>query len=48
MNKDVILICDECLSRNYHYRKSNSSSKRLNLNKFCPKCNKKSLHKESK
>ncbi len=48
MNKEIILICDECLSRNYHYRKSPFLTKRLELNKYCSKCNKKTLHKESK
>lgn len=48
MNKDIILICEDCLSRNYHYKKSNSSTTRLVLNKYCSKCNKKTIHKESK
>lgn len=48
MNNDIILICDNCLSRNYHYKKNKNSSKRLELNKFCSKCNATTIHKESK
>jgi len=47
MTKKIILICSECLSRNYHYRKNKYSIKRLELNKFCKNCNSKTLHKES-
>ncbi|MCX5775284.1 MAG: 50S ribosomal protein L33 [Firmicutes bacterium] len=49
MRSKVILICSECLSRNYTATKrSHDSTVRLELNKFCPKCNKPTLHKESK
>ncbi|MBR3358335.1 MAG: 50S ribosomal protein L33 [Solobacterium sp.] len=45
----VILACEVCLSRNYSVNRSkNSSNTRLALMKFCPKCNKKTLHKETK
>ncbi|MBR2578246.1 MAG: 50S ribosomal protein L33 [Erysipelotrichaceae bacterium] len=44
----VILTCSECLSRNYVTMKNKQSTKRLELNKFCPKCNKHTLHKETK
>ena len=44
----VILICEECLSRNYVTTKNKQSSERLELKKFCPKCNKHTLHKETK
>lgn len=46
--KKVILMCSECLSRNYSTSKNTSSSERLELKKFCPKCNKHTLHKETK
>lgn len=51
MAKDdkVILACEICLSRNYTTNRSKSSKdKRLALMKFCPKCGKKTLHKETK
>lgn len=49
MRKKIILICTECLSRNYTTtKKMETSNTRLELNKFCPHCNKYTLHKESK
>ncbi len=45
----VILTCSECLSRNYVTRKNKAdSNKRLELSKFCPRCNKHTVHKETK
>ncbi|MBQ1447738.1 MAG: 50S ribosomal protein L33 [Erysipelotrichaceae bacterium] len=45
----VILVCSKCLSRNYvtHKNRTNSSE-RLELMKFCKKCNEHTLHKETK
>lgn len=49
MRKKVILICTECLSRNYTTTvKSEGVTTRLELKKFCPKCGKMTLHKESR
>ena len=49
MREKIILICTECLSRNYTSTKNKLEKKeRLELMKFCPKCNKHTLHKESK
>ena len=49
MRKKVILICSECLSRNYNTaKKVEASTERLELMKFCPHCGKHTLHKESK
>lgn len=44
----VILVCDECLSRNYSTTKSSLSLERLTLNKFCRRCGKHTPHRESK
>ncbi len=45
----VLLICTKCLSRNYVTTKRKiDASKRMELKKFCPKCNAHTLHKESK
>lgn len=45
----IILICEECLSRNYSTIKGkNSQSERLEIKKFCKKCGKHTLHKETK
>ena len=47
-SKKVILTCSVCLSRNYSTNKNTSSNKRIELMKFCPKCNTHTLHKETK
>jgi len=44
----VILVCEECLARNYTTHKSKNDKKRLELRKYCPKCGKMTLHKETK
>ena len=49
MNDKVILTCSECLSRNYTTtRNKKTHSARLELNKYCKKCGKKTVHKETK
>ncbi len=49
MREKVILVCSECLSRNYvTTRIKFQSNKRLELKKFCKKCNTYTIHKESK
>lgn len=48
MRKKVILICSECLARNYTTSKKEGATQRLELMKYCPHCNKQTLHKESK
>lgn len=49
MRRKVILICPECLSRNYvTTKKVDGSSKRLEIRKYCPVCHKYTLHRESK
>lgn len=48
MSKQVILLCDECLSRNYRTKTSSNRIERLELNKYCDKCKKKTLHKETR
>jgi len=46
--KRIILTCSECLSRNYSTSKAKSNTSRIELMKYCPKCNKHTLHKETK
>ena len=48
MRKNVILICEECLSRNYHTTKQVYCENRLCFKKYCPNCNKYVVHKETK
>ncbi|MBQ9457109.1 MAG: 50S ribosomal protein L33 [Bacilli bacterium] len=46
--KKVFLVCEECLSRNYTFEKRTDDPVRMELKKFCPRCGKHTLHKESK
>ena len=49
MRKKVVLICTQCLSRNYQVSvKVEGKTERIEMMKFCPKCNQHTLHKESK
>jgi large subunit ribosomal protein L33 len=49
MRAKIILVCTLCLSRNYQTTKQKFGvSDRFEVNKFCPKCAKHTLHKESK
>ena len=49
MKQKVILVCSECLSRNYTITKNKRVNvERLELNKYCPKCRKNTKHKEKK
>ncbi len=49
MREKIILVCSECMNRNYTTTKNKQTSKeRLELNRYCPHCNKHTLHKESK
>lgn len=49
MRTKVILVCTECLSRNYSTDKNKLTMKeRLEIKKFCKNCNKHTLHKETK
>lgn len=49
INARITLECTECKNRNYATTKNKRNNPdRLELNKYCPKCNKKTLHKETK
>ena len=49
MREKITLVCSVCLSRNYQTSKNKvGQTKRLELNKYCPRCNKYTLHKETK
>lgn len=47
-SKKVILTCSVCLSRNYETNKNANRTERIELKKYCPTCNKHTLHKETK
>lgn len=45
----VALVCEECKSQNYNVSKNKkNTTERLELNKYCSRCGKTTLHKESK
>lgn len=47
--KHITLACTVCNERNYATTKnSRNNPDRIELNKFCPRCNKTTLHKETK
>ncbi len=49
MADKVTLVCTECLSRNYTTPKNKkTSTQRLEIKKYCPKCGHHTLHKETK
>jgi large subunit ribosomal protein L33 len=49
MREKILLVCTECLSRNYTTTKNKQLQKeRIETMKHCKKCNKHTLHKESK
>lgn len=49
MKKKTILVCEECLSRNYSVEKNKlTNTERLVLKKYCAKCGKHTIHKETK
>ncbi|WP_338969873.1 50S ribosomal protein L33 [Spiroplasma endosymbiont of Labia minor] len=48
-SKKVILVCEECLSRNYSITKSAIGQReRIVIKKHCVKCNKHTIHKETR
>lgn len=49
MADKVTLVCTECLSRNYSTEKNKKkSTERLELKKYCHRCKKHTLHRETK
>jgi len=48
MREKVILICEVCLSRNYSTYKNKDNKERLEVKKFCKRCNSHTTHKQTK
>ena len=49
MQTKITLACTECKQRNYNTMKNKkNNAERIELNKYCPFCNKHTLHKETK
>jgi len=44
----IALVCSECDARNYQTKKAKKESARLELKKFCPRCERHTVHQESK
>lgn len=45
---DITMVCSECESRNYKTTRKPSQQGQLELKKFCPKCKRHTVHKETK
>ena len=49
MREKVILVCEECLSCNYITEKNKlNTTDRVVVKKYCKRCNKHTIHKETK
>lgn len=49
MRENIILECTECKERNYLTTKNKRNNPdRLEKNKYCPRCRKVTLHRETK
>lgn len=49
MTKKIIMVCEECLSRNYTISVNKTTHpERMILKKYCPRCQKQTTHKETK
>ncbi|NLB48407.1 MAG: 50S ribosomal protein L33 [Erysipelotrichia bacterium] len=48
MREKVLLICEECLSRNYSTTIKKEGGKAFQRKKYCKSCNKMTVHKISK
>ena len=48
-DKMVVLACEECKERNYTTTKNKKTLKeRMELSKYCPRCQRHTTHKETK
>lgn len=48
MRKKVALACTVCNSRNYSTDKKQQSSERIEVKKYCKRCDEHTLHRETK
>lgn len=49
MREKIILVCENCLSRNYATKKNKlNTTTRMEIKKFCPRCNAHTIHRETK
>ncbi|TWT23006.1 50S ribosomal protein L33 [Planomicrobium sp. CPCC 101110] len=47
MAKKIVLSCSKCASRNYTVPAKAEPSTRLELKKFCARCNEHTVHKQT-
>ena len=45
---NITLVCSECDARNYRTTRKTTQQGQLELKKFCPKCKRHTVHKETK
>jgi large subunit ribosomal protein L33 len=45
---DISLACSECETRNYRTTRKRDQKGQLQFKKYCPACNKHTIHKETK
>ncbi|QVK19191.1 50S ribosomal protein L33 [Mycoplasmatota bacterium] len=49
MRVNLTLVCTECKEHNYITKKNKrNNSERIELKKYCSRCNKQTLHREKK
>lgn len=49
MLDNIIMVCTECKMENYISKKNKKNHPdRIDLKKYCPKCNKSTVHREKK
>ncbi|WP_084178005.1 50S ribosomal protein L33 [Mycoplasma buteonis] len=46
ISNKVSIACQECKKKNYVKNKSSGNDARMQVKKFCPHCNRHTLHKE--
>ena len=44
----IALVCTQCKNRNYYQVRVKKKEYKLEVNKFCKKCGKQTVHKEGK
>ena len=49
MRIKIVLECEECHARNYTQSKNKQEHpERIQVKKFCPRCNRHTIHRESR
>ena len=48
MRDNIILKCTECGENYINTKNKRNHPDRMEVNKYCPRCNKKTVHKEKK